>query len=329
MKTRKLNHLLIKLLLSLIFLIWHSLVIAGPCDLTKPPLVSADVKLSIYLNDITEINDVKQEVTLDVYIVAEWEDKRVLKCSNFDKNKLWVPDLDIANRRSLALVTAPVIIVEDSQVRLRQHFMGTLAAPLNLRQFPMDRQQINIDIVSLNPTQLTKLTTDTHSTDRKNAFTIAGWQIGKGSVTETQRSIADGRSFPVASFRFKAERETAYYLWKIVMPLVVILFMSWGVLWISVTNVASKIAVSTTAVLTLFAYHLSLTNTLPKLAYLTRMDIFVAGAFIIVLFGFLQTLISVRLAELYGTERSERLDKFYRWLFPLLFTPVVIFAFFL
>jgi len=293
------------------------------------PTDLSEVKVGVFLVDIAEVDDVKQQVYVDLYGIAEWHDKRLANCHSIDLATLWHPQIDLVNQRDVNKISQLTLLTEGTKVRARQRFNGWIAVPLNLHEFPNDQQNIYIELVLLEQAENLKLIGDSNLSGKRGVFTLAGWQIGESNITTNLATGLDNQKFSVAKFSLVAKRELNYYTWKVILPLMVIVIMSWSVFWILPEHVAPKIGVSTTAVLTLFAFQLSLSDVLPRIAYLTRMDIFVLGAFVMVLLGLIESLVSVRLAGSGKMARANMLDKRCRLIFPLLFVPIIVSAFWL
>ena len=81
---------------------------------------------------------------------------------------------------------------------------------------------------------------------------------------------------------FTAQRRAEYFIVKVIIPLVLIVMMSWVVFWIDPKEAGSQIGVSMTAMLTLIAYRFAVGTSLPKVSYLTRLDYFILTATILV-----------------------------------------------
>jgi gamma-aminobutyric acid receptor subunit beta len=69
-------------------------------------------------------------------------------------------------------------------------------------------------------------------------------------------------------FEFHATRLAQYYLLKVILPLLLIVMMSWTVFWIDPTNGGPQISVAVTSMLTLIAYRFAIGSEVPKLPIL-------------------------------------------------------------
>lgn len=120
-------------------------------------------------------------------------------------------------------------------------------------------------------------------------------------------------------FRFEAERYRGYYLWQVVLPLAVVVAMSWAAFWVGRDLVGVRLGVATSSILTLIAYRFVLASLLPRLPYMTRMDHFTVGSTLLV---FLALIVVVLTSYLSGNRReaqARRVDLCARFVFPATF----------
>ncbi|HEY7160227.1 MAG TPA: hypothetical protein VH815_03165 [Acidobacteriota bacterium] len=106
-----------------------------------------------------------------------------------------------------------------------------------------------------------------------------------------------------------------------------ILGMSWIAFWLNPREPGPRVSISTTSMLTVVAYRLLLSNFLPRLSYLTRMDYFVVGCTFLVFLSLVTVVYISRLMLANKEARAAKLDVNCRWIFPALFIIVVCFSF--
>ena len=70
----------------------------------------------------------------------------------------------------------------------------------------------------------------------------------------------------------KVDRNTNYFVFKIIIPVFLILAIAWSVMWIPPNQVESRLTTSIVALLALIAYNFVFNEDLPKLSYLTSLD---------------------------------------------------------
>ena len=74
---------------------------------------------------------------------------------------------------------------------------------------------------------------------------------------------------------FNIERLTSYYIYKIILPIIFILAISWSVFWVRGSQIDAKVNVTIVCLLALIAYNFIIDEDLPKLPYLTFLDAFI------------------------------------------------------
>ena len=113
-------------------------------------------------------------------------------------------------------------------------------------------------------------------------FTVADWDIRNFGVRSLESQV---NRFDLSSrfeVYFEAVRRSEFIILTFIIPLALIVGMSWIVFWIDPREIRSQFSVSVITVLTLISYYFTLTSRLPEIPYLTRMDIYIFGSTIIV-----------------------------------------------
>ncbi|MGB5880340.1 MAG: hypothetical protein WBH85_09960, partial [Thermoanaerobaculia bacterium] len=224
----------------------------------------------------------------------------------------------------------PVRIEEGGVVRYAQRFQGELTTPLDLRDFPFDSQELRLELVAagFSPEEV-EFVTSPEVGGRSENLTIADWSVGeKGDVvTEPFFLASQKRYLPRILYRLTVNRNRGYFVIKVLIPLSLIICMSWAVFWINPRHLPAQIGVSTSAVLTLIAFQFSLGYLLPRVSYLTRADRFVMGSAVLVFLAFGEALLTSSLADRDQAELAHKIDARSRFIFPLAFIVVVFVSF--
>ena len=327
-------------------MLWLSAAVAA-ADFQAPPASAGrpdpagtptEVAVAIFLVDLQGIEDTKQTFGADFFVTATWRDPRLtagadgtpLAGCRLPLAAVWHPKLAIINDRDLKKRLEEQVTIEaDGVVRYAQRFLGELRTPLDLRDFPFDRHQLAIEAATFGyPPEEVSLVVDPGTTGRLETLSAAEWSIGAAAAAvEPLRVEQIDRTISRVVYRLEVSRETGFYLWKVFMPLTLIVFMSWAVFWIDPSHVPPQIGVATSAVLTLIAFQFSLGYLLPRVSYLTRADRFLLGSVILVFTAFGEAIVTSWLAGKERQEMSRRIDRQARWLFPLAFGAVVAVAF--
>jgi cadmium resistance protein CadD (predicted permease) len=112
------------------------------------------------------------------------------------------------------------------------------------------------------------------------------------------------------------------------VPLIIVVFMSWTVFWIDPVKIEAQLAVAATAMLTVIAYQFTLSNMLPKISYFTQLDYFVVGSNVLVFLALIEAVISSAIAREKGEKLARKFDQYSRYIFPLFYIIVLLVTFF-
>jgi cadmium resistance protein CadD (predicted permease) len=130
------------------------------------------------------------------------------------------------------------------------------------------------------------------------------------------------------AFEFTASRNVQHYILKVILPLVLIVMMSWSVFWTEPANSNTQFSVAVTSMLTLIAYRFAVDSQLPRLAYMTRLDVFFLISTLLVFFSLIEVLVTTVLDSNGQTARAKKLDRYCRVIVPAIFVAasIAIFA---
>ena len=78
----------------------------------------------------------------------------------------------------------------------------------------------------------------------------------------------------------EVKRSKLYYIFKIILPVLLILSVAWYVLWIPTDDIESRLTTSIVALLSLIAYNFVFQDVIPKLDILTSLDKFILLSYI-------------------------------------------------
>ena len=158
---------------------------------------------------------------------------------------------------------------------------------------------------------------------------ISDWTVEDvAGVIERQYSDVYDRFFSRYDFHIIVHRITSYYIWKVILPLCLIVAMSWCVFWINPAQFGPQISLSATSMLTLIAFIFATTNMVPKLGYFTILDNFIVGSTILVFLALIQSLTTSYLVSIEHVNLATLGDRICRLAFPLVFAVLVFVLFY-
>lgn len=292
-----------------------------------------EVGIGIYVIDIERVDDVEQTFRADLFAILRWRDPRLatsvqssgLQECRVPREEVWNPAIVLFNQGSYDRQLPDVVRVDrEGRVEYTHRFRGSLRSPLRLQEFPLDTQVLPITFLSIEygPEQL-KLAFDETAPRRAESFAIAGWSVVKEThrvdILDTRAAAATGERFARFVYELHVERELGYYVFRVIVPLMFIVLMSWAVFWIDPDMAGVQIGLAATSILTLIAFMFSLNAILPRLSYLTRMDVFLFASLALVFLAFAEAVATAVLNAGNRQSLSRRLDGWARWIFPVLF----------
>ena len=133
-----------------------------------------------------------------------------------------------------------------------------------------------------------------------------------------------GRAGAGLAFAVMAEREAAYYLITLGLPMTLILFLSWMAHWLPIDVVPARMGTASATVFSLIAFGVSFRLTLPRIAYLTAADSFVLYSTSLVFLSLAVIVLTIRWANDGRKAEAQRLANRARLAFPFLYGVVVL-----
>ena len=286
-----------------------------------------EVKVAVYVLDIDEVSNVGQSFDANVYIELRWHDPRHAHNHpneiTLGLHEVWNPRIQFVNQQKIWQTLPEIVeIFPDGEVVYQQRVWGTFSQPLNLERFPFDQQVFKLQLVAANYTPMeVKLVTEQASrTGIANKFSLADWNIlgWKIDIASFAPSL-DVEVFAGYSISIEATRKYGYYLVKVIIPLILIVMMSWVVFWIDPLESGSQISVAVTTILTLIAYRFAVGSDIPKVSYLSSLDYFILNATFLVFASLIQVVTTSAYAKTGKLDRARSIDNWSRIIYPILF----------
>jgi hypothetical protein len=293
--------------------------------------------------DINNIDSAQQNFTADIGVVLQWKDARLAHTgtglAHYPLDQIWTPRVAIANETNSVSRKFPdsVEVEPDGTVIYRQRYAGSFTQSLRLQSFPFDRQTFHFHVVAIRyrPNEVVFVPDENWIRDGLHqaagispSITLPDWTVEKWDAKASVYALTPGMQYSGYAFEFTASRNVAYYIWKVILPLVLIVMMSWAVFWIDPVTSNSQISVAVTSMLTLIAYRFAVDSQLPRLPYLTRLDLFFLVSTLLVFFSLIEVLITTILDNNHRKKQAQTIDRYCRVIFPVIFAiaSIVIFV---
>uniref|UniRef100_A0A8C1QCR6 Gamma-aminobutyric acid receptor subunit alpha-2 n=1 Tax=Cyprinus carpio TaxID=7962 RepID=A0A8C1QCR6_CYPCA len=233
------------------------------------------------------------EYTIDVFFRQSWKDERlkfegpmnILRLNNLMASKIWTPDTFFHNgKKSVAHnMTMPnklLRIQDDGTLLYTMRLTVHAECPMHLEDFPMDFHSCPLKFGSYayTTTEVTYTWTKNASnsvvveeeSSRLNQYDLLGQTVGN----ETIRSSTG--EYTVMTAHFHLKRKIGYFVIQTYLPCIMTVILSQVSFWLNRESVPARTVFGVTTVLTMTTLSISARNSLPKVAYATAMDWFIA-----------------------------------------------------
>tara|TARA_X000000368_G_C22979662_1_gene689317 strand:+ start:81 stop:1217 length:1137 start_codon:yes stop_codon:yes gene_type:complete len=234
-------------------------------------------------------------------------EKTFYMCS-YDSQKAFYEDLILFNPVVEFYENEPVDfkpnwieLFSDGTVQIRKRGSQKFKSWFEFEKFPFDKQTFYFYMYSEYPKSILMFKADeAMDVYKKNLYmdeqedyylNIPGWETTNVNFyEESYFDDIDGHKYSGFIVEIDAERKYFWYIFKIMAPIIFILLVSWSVFWLGAKQVESKVTITIVAFLGLIAYNFIISSDVPKLEYLTYMDVFILLAY---LFSGLSTMIAI------------------------------------
>jgi hypothetical protein len=209
-----------------------------------------------------------------------------------------------------------------------ERFDAEISSKFLLRSFPFDTQTLQIVIHPF----AGNLRTVVYDVDRTRSWTsaefnsyssLAEWDV-TGMNPASGRATIGGNEVSEARFEIRIRRHHQYYLWKVFLPLLLMVMLSWTIFWMETFDLQNQIQVAVITLLTVIAFALAISSSLPKVPYLTFSDAFFLTCYVFVFVAILEAMVVHVTHRTRGEDPGLLIRKISRWLVPLAFCVTLI-----
>jgi hypothetical protein len=298
-----------------------------------------EIEVGIYVIDVDEINSASQNFSASIYYEIRWNNPLLKHEGPAPQvrraTSVWTPRFVIVNQQQgWSAFPDFVEIMPDGQVTIRQKTWGWFSQPLYLRDFPLDRQKISFQLASatLRETHAKVLklkeADDVEMSGISHQFSLPDFDVVGWSAAARPYDAGKGKE-RAAGFILEIDlvREPWFYIWKVILPLCLIVIMSWVPRWLDPKDSGTSIGISATAFLTLVAYLFAINLLLPRVSYLTRIDTFILASTFLVFIGLMHTVSSSYWMANGREAEVMYFNRLARWIYPLALLSIIALAF--
>lgn len=285
------------------------------------------VRVRIFVIDVYAISSVEQSFTANVAVMARWIDPSLAHKGEhplvLPLDDVWHPRLQVINRRKMThTIGEKVMVSPDGEVTYRQRLLGSFSQRMDLRRFPRDNHAFEVQLIATGygPDEVRLIREMKYPSGIALPFTVTDWTVTSWDTEPVSyRPLPGLKGRAGYLFRLRAQRKMDYFFWKFILPLIMIVVMSWLVFYINLDLTPTRMNLAVTSMLTLIAYRFMIGNMLPNVSYLTRLDYFVLLSTILVFLAMIEVVVTSSLHAKSVSKKAQRITRYARIAFPTVF----------
>ncbi|HUU25055.1 MAG TPA: hypothetical protein VMW68_05760 [Methyloceanibacter sp.] len=317
--------------------------VLGPPKDDGPVVVQA----SFEFQDIDEISEENETFEFTGVLTLRWQDKRqafdpaVVGVSekiyqgDYQFNELspsWYPQVILVNSSESFEQQGVVLrVLPDGTQTLMVKLTAVAKTEFNLRRYPFDAQRLEavFEILGFDDSEVV-LAVDSKVPVSAGRVWVPQWTItGIGmSIRDQAASYAGGRDVESALVTsVDVQRKYFYVTRLVILPLIVIVLLSFSVFWMDRASLGDRISVSFIGILTAVAYQVVMNDILPRIAYPTWINGFLNVSFLLMVGTVIINLAVGGLDQRGRHDVAHRVDLVCRWIFPVSYFGLILILF--
>lgn len=316
--------------------------------LLRPPFAAGPVTVYATFNlvDITDIDDESESFTFSGMLSLRWKDPRLafdpaefgasekVFTGEFQFREImtaWYPEVVLLNSSGMFDKQGVVWRVgSDGECVLIQMINATAEAELDLRRYPYDGQSLVaiFKVLGFVDDKVVLAADPAHESSFNPNMRIPQWRFNGMTAANVDVKIpraSTGSFISASTFAITAEvhRERWFIVRLLVIPLIIIVVLSWSVFWMDSSSLGDRMSVSFVAILAAVTYQIFIGDILPKISYFTPMHGFLGVSFVVTCLTVLINLLVGSCDKAGKTKLGNRLDRHSRWAFPLAYLVIL------
>lgn len=322
---------------------------SNPASVLGPPTEDGPVlvRASFEFHDIDEISEENESFEFTGVLTLAWQDKRQafdpaaagvsekVYQGDYQFNELapsWFPQVVLVNSSDSFEQQGVVLRVQpDGTQILKTKLLAVAKTKFNLRRYPFDKQRLEavFEVLGFDDNQVV-LEVDPQAPVSAGKLWVPQWIIAgvSMSVRPHAASHSGGRDIESALIAsVDVERKPFYVSRLVILPLIVIVLLSFSVFWMDRASLGDRISVSFIGILTAVAYQVVMNDILPRIAYPTWINAFLNVSFLLMVGTVIINLVVGRLDKRGKHDVSHRVDLLCRWIFPLSYFGLILILF--
>eukprot|EP00794_Sanderia_malayensis_P003459 gene3459-3955_t len=284
-----------------------------------------NITVSFSIVSIDNLDLANMDYGIGFYLYAEWKDKRLahnnknaMILDNDLRDKIWVPDTYIVNAKKanfnqVTMGNSQIHIHPDGSVYHRMRLRATLSCPMDLRSFPWDIQKCPLTFESYrySDADIAYKWKEKVINEQKFASKVkdlSQYVLTKVELkTQISQYIIGNWSTLTAIFHLK--RENDFFITQILGPSAITVCISWITFIIKPNEHPARIGLGITSILTIEAIKVFIQTSLPKVSYMSILDVYTLTSSLFVYMALVEYAIVLMVKEKHETKICKKEKK--------------------
>jgi len=299
------------------------------------------IKASVNLRNILDVAEKEQLVSLETTLRLYWKDPRITPNPRFIESEdsighyltlnpskaahIWMPDVFIDQAKAIRVPTyytkpASLRIYNDSTVRYSSRINFDVACNMDFHRFPVDEQycQVKFESFGFTNKQIQMTWMDPSQTNINKDISLAQFEF-RLTLMDAYSTDYYELAYPGLIMKLHLTRQLTYHVVQTYIPSTVFVTIGWLSLFVPPESVPGRVGMGMTTLLTLTAMFSSVRQNVPKVSYVSLLDIWMLVCMIFV-FACILEFIAVTACSRYSNKTTgDKLETICRILIPILF----------
>ncbi|BAQ60354.1 hypothetical protein GM3708_760 [Geminocystis sp. NIES-3708] len=281
--------------------------------LKEIPSQAQQVETGIYIINLYDLNASSNTYYADFYVWFKWKGK-INPIENLELSN-GVEDWGT----TLVPVYEQIQKLPDGSFYQALRIEGRFTQPLSFENYPLDREKLDILLEnSVYTLEQLVYVADQKQSGYSDSLNLPGWKIEDfellSLVRQYQTNFGDTRftdstKNSILQYSLNISRPVSFFLWKLFLPLVIVIATGWGALLLNPENIDSRITLPVTALLTAVFLQQSYSASLPEVGYLVLLDKIYVITYILIFISIIEAIITAEWVKEDNPENYSRITQ--------------------
>jgi len=315
----------------------YSLHERPPTEEGKPLLIES----SINLRNILDVAEKEQIISLETTLRMYWKDERITANEKYlesedsigpyvtlnpsQATQFWMPDVFIDQAKALRTPTyytkpASLRVYKDSTIRYSSRINYDVACNMDFHRFPVDEQYCEVKFESFGFTSKQiqmKWLDQSHSNVNSN-ISLAQFSFNVLLMDSYSTDYYD-INYPGLIMKLHLTRQIGYHIVQTYIPSTVFVILAWLSLFIPAESVPGRVGMGMTTLLTLTAMFSSVRQNVPRVSYVSFLDIWMLVCMIFVFTCILEFIIATIFIRSGKKNQGDKFELLCKIFLPIIF----------